>query len=281
MSTINISRTARRLLHGQYTIVLNAEAGVVAGRIEPLHDMRVAIRRLRNLLKAFRKVLPRPESDALEARFRRLSKKLGPARDMDVWMRALKSTRAPGSKRWREFVECQRNIQRQKRKALPRILSDSSTRELKSDFDQFLSTPTAQVANLALAELGANAVRKSIARVMDRSRLGPSFPARKAHLLRIACRRARYMAEFFTATGGKPMARLARRMKAVQDVLGDIHDCDICLAHLRRAPLAPPGLIGQLQRRRQTHVARFNKVWRQLEASLPPFTCQSRAAAAH
>ena len=100
---------------------------------------------------------------------------------------------------------------------------------------------------------------------MERSRLGPSFPARKAHLLRIACRRARYMAEFFTATLGKPAARLARQLKAVQDVLGDIHDCDICLAHLRRAPLSPPELVAELNRRRRAHVARFGKVWNRLK----------------
>ena len=105
---------------------------MLAGRIEPLHDMRVAIRRLRNLLKAFRKALPRPEADALEARFRRLSKKLGPARDMDVWMRALKSMRAPGSDEWREFVEHQREIQNRKRESLRRILADPSTRFAES-----------------------------------------------------------------------------------------------------------------------------------------------------
>jgi CHAD domain-containing protein len=282
MSAIDISRFARRLLREQYTLVLDAEPGVLAGRIEPLHDMRVAIRRLRNLLKAFRKVLPRPEADALEARFRRLSKKLGPARDMDVWMRSLKSMRTPGSEEWREFVGHQREIQNRKRETLRHILGDPSTHSLKADFDCFLKRADMETADVTLAGLAAKAVRKSLDRVMDRSRLGPSCPARKAHLLRIACRRARYMAEFFTATLGKPAARLARQLKAVQDVLGDIHDCDICLTHLYRAPvLAPSGLVAELNRRRRAHVARFGKIWERLQGSVPPFTCQSPAATAH
>ena len=278
---IVISRFARRLLREQYVLVLSAEPGVLAGRIEPLHDMRVAIRRLRSLLKAFRKALPRPEADALETRFRRLSKKLGPARDMDVWMRALKSMRTPGIEEWRKFVEHQRGIQKRKKESLHRILADLSTRSLKADFNRFLTRPADVPPSARLEELAVKAVRKSIDRVMERSHIAPSFSARKAHLLRIACRRARYMAEFFTATLGRPIAQLARQLKTVQDVLGDIHDCDICLAHLRRAPIHPPGLAAELNRRRRAHVARFGKSWKRLEGSVLPFTCQSPAATAH
>lgn len=281
MSTIDISRRARRLLSEQYVLMLNAEPGVLAGRIEPLHDTRVAIRRLRNLLKVFRKALPRPEADALEARFRRLSKKLGPARDMDVWMRALKSMRASGSDHWREFIEHQRGIQQQKKEALRRILNHPSTRSLKVDFDLFLTRPADIFSDTTLKELAARAVQKSLGRVMKRSRLAPSFSARRVHRLRIACRRARYTAEFFSTTQDKPVARLAQQLKAVQDVLGDIHDGDICLAHLRRARRSPPGLMAELNRRRRAHVARFDKVWNRLKSSVPPFSCQSLPPTAH
>lgn len=281
MSAIDISRLARRLLREQYVLMLNAEPGVLASRIEPLHDMRVAIRRLRNLLKAFRKVLPRPEADALEARFRRLSKKLSPARDMDVWMRTLKSMRASGSAPWREFIEHQRGIQKQKRESLRRILANPSTHSLKADFDRFLTRPADVFSDTTLKELAAKAIRRSLDRVMERSCLAPSFSARRVHRLRIACRRARYTAEFFAPTRGKPMDRLAGRLKAVQDVLGDIHDGDICLTHLHRARRSPPGLIAELNRRRRAHVARFGKVWNRLKGSVPPFSCQSLPTTAH
>lgn len=281
MSAIDISRLTHRLLREQYILTLNAEPGVLAGRIEPLHDMRVAIRRLRNLLKAFRKALSRPEADALEARFRRLSKKLGLARDMDVWMRALKSIRTPGSDDWREFIQHQRRIQKQKKESLRRILASPSTRSLKADFDRFLTRPAGIFFDTTLKELAAKAVRKSLGRVMKRSRLPPSFSARRVHRLRIACRRARYMAEFFAPMLGKPVDRLAGRLKAVQDVLGDIHDCDICMAHLRRTRRSPSGLIAELNRRRRAHVARFGKVWNRLKSSAPPFSCQSLPTTAH
>lgn len=274
-------RTAIELLRRQYDSIRTAEPGVLAGRVTPLHDLRVAIRRLRNLLKAFRKVLPRPEGRAFEARFRRLSKKLGPARDMDVWMRTLKSAPARRSGQWRAFARRQREMQRQMKQSLPDILLDPPTRALMSDFKRFLDNPAFRAGDISIAVLGAAAIRKSIAQVMERSLPGPALPPRKAHRLRIACRRARYMAEFFAASQGPSATRLARKLKAVQDVLGDIHDCDICLAHLHRAPPGPRGLVRRLQQRRQGHAAGFNKAWKQLGAHLPPFTCQSRAATAN
>ncbi len=281
MTAIDTTRFARKLLREQYDIFLASEPGVLAGRVEALHDMRVAIRRLRNLLKAFRRILPRPEADALEARFRRLSKKLGPARDMDVWMRTLKSMRVFERDGGREFSRRQREVQKRRREAARRVVTAPSTRALNADFRLFLDQPAGEASDITLEKLAARAIRKSLDRVMERSRLPASFPARSAHLLRIACRRARYMAEFFAETPGKPAARLARRLKAVQDVLGDVHDCDICLNHLRGAPLQPPGLAAELARRRRAHVARFGKAWNRLLASVPPFTCQSPVPKAH
>ncbi len=274
-------KTAIALLRRQYDSIRMEEPGVLAGRVTPLHNLRVAIRRLRNLLKAFRKILPQPEGRDFEARFRQLSKKLGPVRDMDVWMRTLKSVPARRTGQWRAFVRHQREMQKRMKQSLPGILHDPPTRALMSDFKRFLDHPTFRAADLSIAVLGAAAIRKSIAQAMKRSLPGPALPPRKAHRLRIACRRARYMAEFFAASQGPSAARLARKFKAVQDVLGDIHDCDICLAHLRRAPPGPRGLVRSLQQRRQGHAARFQKVWKQLVAELQRLTCQSRNATAN
>jgi CHAD domain-containing protein len=274
------TRFALKLLREQYDIVLASEPGVLAGHVEALHDMRVAIRRLRNLLKAFRKALPRPETDTLEVRFQRFSKKLGSARDMDVWMRALKSMRPTGSEPWRQLIDHQREIQERKKEAVCLLLADPSTRELKARFERFLIRPAGNT-DVALEKIASRAIRKSLERALARSRLPPSLPAHPAHLLRIACRRARYMAEFFAGTKDKSVARLARRLKAVQDVLGDIHDCDICLEHLRRAPFQPLEWFAELEWRRQTHVARFDRAWDRLARAMPPFTCQSPAAKAH
>ena len=281
MTSSDISHFARRLLREQYALALHAEPGALAGRIKPLHDLRVAIRRLRNLLKAFRKVLPKPEADAFEIRLQRLSKRLGPARDMDVWMRTLKSMSPADTDHWRAFIRRQREIQKQEKKALQCALTDPSIRLLKVDFGRFLDQPLSPFPDLTLEKLAAKAIRKSLGQVMDRSWIAPSYSVLKVHRLRIACRRARYTVEFFAEALGRPAARLARQLKTVQDLLGDVHDGDICLIQLRRARHAPPELAAELNRRRRRHMARFDKVWNQLVESMLPFSCQSAAGTAH
>lgn len=64
----------------------NAEA--FAARPEPgaVHQMRVAVRRLRALLSAFRSVLPNARRKRVAADLKRLQKCLGPARDLDVFL---------------------------------------------------------------------------------------------------------------------------------------------------------------------------------------------------
>jgi len=51
-----------------------------------VHQMRVAVRRLRALLGAFRPVLPKAQRKRLAADLKRFQKCLGPARDLDVFL---------------------------------------------------------------------------------------------------------------------------------------------------------------------------------------------------
>lgn len=61
---------------------------------------------------------------------------------------------------------------------------------------------------------------------MRRARQTPAGPAREValHDLRKAARRARYAAEAAQPAFGSKARKFARRMKAVQSVLGDYHD---------------------------------------------------------
>lgn len=66
------------------------ESNIAAFEAQPepntVHQMRVAVRRLRALLGAFRSVLPKPARKRLAADLKRLQKCLGPARDLDVFL---------------------------------------------------------------------------------------------------------------------------------------------------------------------------------------------------
>src|SRR5205807_4715008 len=65
------------------------EAAVVAGLGDGIHQMRVAVRRLRAILSTFGKLLPESERRWASEELRWLADALGPARNLDVFETAL------------------------------------------------------------------------------------------------------------------------------------------------------------------------------------------------
>ncbi len=53
---------------------------------EPVHQMRVAVRRLRSAIKVFRRAVRCPAVDAADADLKALAARLGPTRDWDVFV---------------------------------------------------------------------------------------------------------------------------------------------------------------------------------------------------
>jgi CHAD domain-containing protein len=54
------------------------------------------------------------------------------------------------------------------------------------------------------------------------------------HDMRIAAKRLRYVLELTTPVFGDPAAQGAKRAKKLQDLLGEIHDCDVTIPRVER-----------------------------------------------
>jgi hypothetical protein len=83
------------------------------------------------------------------------------------------------------------------------------------------------------APLAENAARIARARLDELRSFAPAAlkpqHARQQHDMRIAAKRLRYVLEATEFCFGKPGPRARRRAKALQDVLGELHDCDVML----------------------------------------------------
>lgn len=74
-----------------YNSIIVHEQGAIEGNIEAVHDMRVAIRRLRVALSNFASTLSRDDRRQLHLSLKHLAVPLGEVRDFDVMIAALES----------------------------------------------------------------------------------------------------------------------------------------------------------------------------------------------
>ena len=88
-------QTLRRLLAAQLAVVRAREPAARRGSVAALHDVRVALRRMRSLTTTFAKLEPKFLAD-LDARLSKTCDRMGDARDLDVWIELFRGLVAAG-----------------------------------------------------------------------------------------------------------------------------------------------------------------------------------------
>ena len=203
---------------------------------DSVHQMRVAVRRLRSTLQAYPAILPKPATRQLRAELKWLGQVLSEARDAEVLSDYLLTRMAglppelvlgPAQARVRaHFAPREASA----RSALLDTLSSARYYTLVAELDRLLADPplTAAAAKPAATVLppAITTTFKRTRRRMRRARQAPPGAGRDTalHETRKAAKRARYAAEAARPALGKKARRFARRMKAVQSALGDQHD---------------------------------------------------------
>ena len=83
------------------------------------------------------------------------------------------------------------------------------------------------------------------------------------HDMRIAAKRLRYVLELTRPALGPSAAGAARTAKKLQDLLGQIHDCDVMLPRVREHEAV--AVAAHLAARRETLHGKFRREWKRLE----------------
>ena len=91
------------------------------------------------------------------------------------------------------------------------------------------------------------------------------------HDMRIATKRLRYLLEMVGFCFGDVGEEARLRARELQDVLGEIHDCDVMLERIavsrEQEPKGFDALAARFAARRASEFARFSELWAQTEAS--------------
>jgi triphosphatase len=218
------------------------------GERDAVHQMRVAIRRLRSGFALWRTAVGNDAAAAMDARLRDLARVLGPVRDRDVFQDgALATSEAllPDEPRLRLVRNAVARDREQARLALAAVLDGAGFRLLVLDLCRFIvardwridATEQRQgVLDAPLVDFAARELtrrRKRMLRGHDRLE---GVPIATLHALRLAGKRLRYAAEFFaplfTRGAGKATRRYLKRLAALQEALGLVNDADVAQALL-------------------------------------------------
>ena len=206
------------------------------GDVEALHDFRVALRRFRSLLRAYRDLTDAAIPLRLRRRLRQLARATNLSRDLEVKLGWLEGERA-------ELKPRERTGERWLAERLTgeRVNADKEALELVArDLAPLIAAltdrlddvpPSTGIGAMAFARFVADLVREQTHELeLSLQRVGAIIDQEEAHDARIAGKRVRYLLEPLAAT--VPLAlELVSRLKAMQDLLGDMHDADVA-AHL-------------------------------------------------
>src|ERR1019366_8392855 len=182
---------------------------------------------------------PRREIEELLAE---ISEEIGPVRDLDEWVDFLQSTRIRSiMARSRLFPAYVRHHQQRRQVAYATVRRCLRGRHFASQrlkINRLLRVELSRLTRTeppgSLPKFAARQLDRALCRARKRERLRRSTSPKKLHELRIALRKARYLAEFFAPVLGASTAKLAKRLHQVERVLGRIHDADMGMEHLTR-----------------------------------------------
>ncbi len=211
-----------------------------------VHQMRVAIRRLRSAMVVFKAPLD-GSLDGMRAPLLTLAARLGAARDWDVFLAgtgAELGRAMAGDKRIFALLEDATRSRDAAYAELRRHLASAGTRRLLLDLALLPSlAPWVVEGDEARAGMLAAPVREFAPRILDRrfKRLVgaadelSTLPADALHDTRKSGKKLRYALEFFSPVlPRRAVRKFARRLSRAQDELGAINDTETGAALLQR-----------------------------------------------
>lgn len=242
---------------------------------EELHQMRVAARRLRAVMRAARPMFAPKPINALREELTWLGATLGGRRDLDVMREHVRGElgmldvqdRGAGRALLRRLEKAGARSREELLAALdsPRYLT------LLDRIEETISHPPVVDTDVSLADVATREwtkLRKTVKSL-------PETPAdADLHMVRIKAKRARYAAELAAPAVGHSAERFVDRVKKLQDILGEHQDAAVVEARLRELAREAPGpragfvaglLVERQHARRQAARAAFEECWREVQ----------------
>lgn len=213
---------------------------------EPVHQMRVALRRLRSAIRLFRRAIACPALTDATAELRALGHALGPAREWDVFLAGAGPEAAaaiPATPAMRRLLAAARRQRAAVYAALRAHLRGPEFRRLTITLALCARTqpwPPTPLAAAGLRDHTDGLLAKRWRRLLKSGTDITTLPIPQLHDLRLQAKRLRYAAEIVAPLHGRHEAsQFIGRLSALQECLGHLNDA--ATAARLMAELGPAG----------------------------------------
>jgi CHAD domain-containing protein len=232
---------------------------------EAIHDLRVAIRRLRTLLKLARPVYGRFHADAVRAAFTAVHRATGALRDEEVLEETLSdvahdepaAAQQGGLSTW--VARRAARERRLRRDVNARLRAGDLTRA-RALLRALLTLPVHPKRDRAATKLARRAIERA-RREVDRLRDVDTTDSVGLHELRIAYKELRYTAELLGGALPADLAAMAEPAARFQKRLGEVHDADVAIVTIQRArgldDATKATVLARLREHRAKKVAKY------------------------
>jgi inorganic triphosphatase YgiF len=220
------------------------EPAMQGGDPEAVHQMRVALRRMRAAISLFSAMLVGAQTDALKAEFKWISEELGPARELDVFIKRVVKPVAHGKPNGSGMAVLARDLRKKSRLAFVRAqtaIGSARFRGLVLDTAAWIESgewthnddePARALRARPIAAAATEELRRHRRKILTRGAKLEELDPQRRHKLRIRAKKLRYASEFFA--GAFPGRKSWRRrqefvagLEQLQDALGDLNDITV------------------------------------------------------
>lgn len=274
-------------------VLRNRAAALDLSQTEGIHDMRVAIRRLRSVIRDFAEIVDKFPLKGVRNTLKALADTLGAVRDADVEIEALDGLKKETTDEViREGISTLLGEHRERResafKKLQPRLSDDAIDELRLKFESAIKSSLRQ-RGLFGADSITDAGREIITNRLDdfvslADAVYDPLAAKLLHKLRIAGKHLRYAVELFAEIRGEVLSPFAAEITEMQSLLGEVHDCDVWISQFRdflrkprrKSPASEPTLVAaawllsEFTRKRTKAYRSALKLWIEMDRAAMP-----------
>jgi CHAD domain-containing protein len=240
-----MAEAGRKVLLAEFIRMLRHEGGSRTGEdIEDVHDMRVAIRRMRSTFRLLKPYFPTKDVRDFNDELRRIAATLGDVRDLDVLIQDLgeyqaslpKAKKTAFAAKIAEFDQMRESA----RAELVVVLDGKRYRRFLKSFAKFLTTPV-EAAPLAGSVIPIQVRHVLPGLIYDRLASVLAYDDvldmtdeddTMLHALRIEFKRLRYAVSLFEGVLGSKIGDFIDELKTIQDCLGGLQDAVTARARL-------------------------------------------------